>query len=549
MKKLTDAEFKTKLANNNPFVEAIGEYINSSTPIRCICKICGNEMDANPARILRGAICRTCAIKRNSDKARKTNEEFLNDLHDKNPDVTPLEEYLGNKVKILVKCNTCGNTWRATPANLLSGRSCRLCGIEKCRNALRLSNDEFIERVQAINPNIEVLEDYINTTTKIEFKCKICNYMWRSRAGAVLSGHGCPNCGGSKRKEHSTFITELMNINPFIEVLDTYINARTKILCRCTKCNNKWYAAPDKLLQGIGCPQCDKRNKTSFPEQAVLFYILKFFPDAINRYHGDLGAFEIDVYIPKIKLGIEYNGVYYHKNPQRDIIKYTLCKNIGIKLISIVESNTQIINTKADKAILRQKPYNYKTLDECIIDLLNYLDCKADVNTYRDSISIREMYYSNLGKSSLEAKFPDIALEWLYSKNGQITPKMVSYGCNDKYWWKCKECNHEWEATISDRTCSGKGCPVCKTKKIAKKLSKTNEEFVSELKEINPYIIPLENYQRTHTNILFKCLRCENEWKAAPANVLRGKDCPICSRIRGVEKMTITKRNKANNQS
>ena len=48
--------------------------------------------------------------------------------------------------------------------------------------------------------------------------------------------------------------------------------------------------------------------------------------------------YEIDIYIPSKKIGIEYNGYYSHKKKQdKDIAKKQIMENIGINLIVIKE--------------------------------------------------------------------------------------------------------------------------------------------------------------------------------------------------------------------
>ena len=44
------------------------------------------------------------------------------------------------------------------------------------------------------------------------------------------------------------------------------------------KFGHKWKAIISNRYHGRGCPECRKQLKTSFPEQAVFFYIKKSFP-------------------------------------------------------------------------------------------------------------------------------------------------------------------------------------------------------------------------------------------------------------------------------
>ena len=56
--------------------------------------------------------------------------------------------------------------------------------------------------------------------------------------------------------------------------------------------------------------------------------------------------------------------------------------------------------------------------------------------------------------------------EWDYEKNAPLTPDDVSYGTNDKVYWKCS-INHSWPAAISSRTGYKKAkCPYCGNKRI-----------------------------------------------------------------------------------
>ena len=65
-----------------------------------------------------------------------------------------------------------------------------------------------------------------------------------------------------------------------------------------------------------------------------------------------------------------------------------------------------------------------------------------------------------------------------------------------------------------------------------------------QLRQVNPNIEPLEPYKTTPTPILCRCLVCQNEWPAAPANLLRGRKCPKCSKKAAAVKISETKKGK-----
>ena len=59
---------------------------------------------------------------------------------------------------------------------------------------------------------------------------------------------------------------------------------------------------------------------------------------------------------------------------------------------------------------------------------------------------------------------------------------------------------------------------------------KTTEQYKTELKNVNPNIICLEEYVNNKTKILHKCLKCGYEWKVFPSNILsNNSNCPNCA--------------------
>ncbi len=121
-------------------------------------------------------------------------------------------------------------------------------------------------------------------------------------------------------------------------------------------------------------------------------------------------------------------------------------------------------------------------------------------------------------------------LSRLKKKNPNIIVTGEYVDLQTKTLHKCLICGTEWNA-IPSKILIGKecGCPLCSRKSINIKLTKTNEEYLSELKSLNIKIQPLEPYQKNHKKILHKCLVCNYEWLIRPDNILHGKGCPNCA--------------------
>lgn len=119
----------------------------------------------------------------------------------------------------------------------------------------KMTNEEFIFKLEAKRNDVIALGEYVDSNTKILFKCKKCGNEWLAKPTNILFGKGCPNC--SRKKSHDVFIKEVFNINPHIEVIDRYIKDNTKILFKCKKCGNEWYQTPNNILNNkCGCPIC-----------------------------------------------------------------------------------------------------------------------------------------------------------------------------------------------------------------------------------------------------------------------------------------------------
>jgi very-short-patch-repair endonuclease len=65
--------------------------------------------------------------------------------------------------------------------------------------------------------------------------------------------------------------------------------------------------------------------------------------------------------------------------------------------------------------------------------------------------------------NNLLIKFPVVAAEWDYEKNGNLTPLDVTAKSGKRVWWKCKY-GHRWQSIISHRS-NGSRCPFCSRQK------------------------------------------------------------------------------------
>jgi DNA-directed RNA polymerase subunit RPC12/RpoP len=69
---------------------------------------------------------------------------------------------------------------------------------------------------------------------------------------------------------------------------------------------------------------------------------------------------------------------------------------------------------------------------------------------------------------TMASRYPHLIKEWHFTKNKPLTPYNITHGYNKKVWWKCSKCSTLWQATPNNRGCNSSGCPECKKKIILK---------------------------------------------------------------------------------
>lgn len=303
----THEEFLKEVQERNPTVNVLGKYINSHTKILCECKKCGFKWDISPSHLVYDIRkCPKCSGRY------KTQEDFEKQVFQINPNIQVIGKYINSNTKISFKCKICHHEWIARPNSILDGTGC-----PSCAGNIKLTHEEFLDRMNKNKPNIEILGKYVNCKTKILCKCKICNFEWET-VPMVLNKekHGCPSCANVARKTHNSFIKELNNINPNIEIKDTYKRMKSKILCECSICKHQWYSTGDALLQYRGCPKCYKSKGEEkiekFLTKNMIEYISqKTFKELVGVNNGLL---RFDFYLPMHNIAIEYQGQFHDGN-------------------------------------------------------------------------------------------------------------------------------------------------------------------------------------------------------------------------------------------
>ena len=381
-------------------------------------------------------------------------------------------------------------------------------------------------------------------------------------------GYSCPYCSGHKALRG---FNDLETINPRLakEWHPTKNNSLTPFDVTAGSGKRVWWLCPlgheyqatihDRNSDDTQCPICRAKSQTSFPEQAILFYVKKLYPDAIGKYKEIFEqSMELDIYIPSIRLGIEFDGANWHNSTEqfkREKKKYALCQAHRITLIRVKENTELQWYGVADTIYYIPKVRTYTKLEETINAILDSIDPASNMWTRKNPLCFHSTIRANLERdradilnylceieNSLAETRPDVVKCWDYSKNGNLSPSMFTVSSNQIVRWKCPNCGHEWQSSINSMTRPGRfGCAECSksrrgityTKQVVKKvgsLAETKPDLANEWHptkngDLSPYDISSGRFQP----VWWLCPQCGHEWMASPNNRKRGVGCPCCS--------------------
>lgn len=386
--------------------------------------------------------------------------------------------------------------------------------------------------------------------------CKEHGHKWEAAlASRARLNSGCPVCSGRvPDKGVNDFATLMPDVakewhptkNGDMTASDVTLHSGRRVWWQ-DQYGHEWIATPASRAVGTGCPTCKNRGKTSFPEVAAYFYIIKEFPDAMQHHnpsYDDFGNMSVDIWIPSIRTAVEYDGEAWHQEEERDLRKDMACFNNGIRLIRIREPNCINYQSPLMTIIVRDGYYDNGSLTKAIRELMHELGASDDdVDVDRDEDAIIELMGVVEYKRTPAYLFPDVANEWNREKNGSLTPYMFTPGSSKKVWWVCGKCGNEWKTAISVRCIDGCGCPECGRKTISLKRSmpKSGRSLADKRPEIAAMWHPTKNGMLTPNDVTMHskrivwwvCPKCGDEWQQSViyrCNASRSV-CGKCSRV------------------
>lgn len=164
--------------------------------------------------------------------------------------------------------------------------------------------------------------------------------------------NGCPVCGGKKvvsgfndlQSQFPDIAAEFDEAKNRVAATEVYCKSGLSFWWRCsTNSKHTWNTRINhRTIAGTNCPKCVSR--TSVAENELFHILKKWIPD-LEQGRRDLleRTLEVDLYSEKLRVGVEFCGVYWH-NPSKfpkvhahDTEKRELAERNGFTLFTVWE--------------------------------------------------------------------------------------------------------------------------------------------------------------------------------------------------------------------
>ncbi len=249
-------------------------------------------------------------------------------------------EFKGMHVKHKFRCGA-GHEWEACPSDIGQGRWCRLC--YNARTAERLSKDiKWVQGLAAARGGVCLDAVYLGYGVKRKFRCSE-GHEWLAKPGWLSNNHTwCPVCGDTKLSLEDLQAVAASRGGKCLSPV--YLGAREKHEWECER-GHRWEALTLNVVNNkTWCPRCH----VSGAVHEILTFVESLGLKTVVNDRKAIAPLELDVYVPELKFGLEYNGLYWHSeaagdhtgtdyDPLRHIKKFRACRDAGVALLAVFE--------------------------------------------------------------------------------------------------------------------------------------------------------------------------------------------------------------------
>ena len=400
------------------------------------------------------------------------NPELAKQWHPtKNGKLTPYDVTPNSSKKIWWKCpKGVDHEWKISVYRRSSGGNCPVCSNQKVvlSNCLSTLNPELAKQWHPTkNGKLTPYDVGAGSGKLVWWKCpEGDDHEWKTTIKSQ-SKKGCPICIGSKVVRSNSLATLYPELakqwhptkNGDLTPYDVRPGSNKKVWWKCSRFDEHiWKTSIIERTKGTGCPKCN--YPTSTPELRIFCELKSIFYSTQHR--TIILGHEVDIYIPELNFGIEYDGVYWHKDKMQKDQEKNIALQSEILLLRLrekglqklsktdIELKTNNISVVSIKKILRSILKNRKIESSEVLDRIHkYLKCKDWIAS--DNFNkLQTERNSVVFEKSISFLFPDLAKEWHPTKNEPLLPEHFTPGSHKKVWWQ-NHLGYEWQAPICYR--------------------------------------------------------------------------------------------------
>jgi hypothetical protein len=129
------------------------------------------------------------------------------------------------------------------------------------------------------------------------------------------------------------------------------------------------------------------------------------------------------------------------------------------------------------------------------------------------------------------SEFAEVAREWHLTLNGDLTPDVVPAHAPIKGWWRCP-CDHDYLASVRNRTSLGRGCPYCANRRLGygNDLASRFPAIAAEFHRTrNDSLTPDAILAGSSTRCWWRCPAGHDYETTVTSRTRSGTACPYCA--------------------
>mgnify|MGYP005702278633 CR=1 FL=1 len=345
-------------------------------------KAVDHEWEASVNKRSSGRNCPVCfgqkVVKSNSLLV--THPEVAKEWHPtKNGQLTPNLVRCQSNQKVWWKCDKADDhEYQARIADRIN-HECPACSGRMVvrSNSLGTKNPELSKQWHPTkNGNLTPFDVTEGSNEIVWWKCDVeDDHEWQAEINNRKNNPGCSVCRGLTVVKSNSLATLNPNLakqwhpkkNGNLTPLDVTLNSGKKVWWKCNRVNDHEWLAQISNRNISECPYCTLTPQSK-QELTITFELIRFFED-INpkgfktRVNGKLKS--IDIYIPELKLGIEFDGSYWHKDKAAlDKLKTEQLESQGFEIFRIREEPLKRI---FEDDIMSKQPFSAKQVANDIL--------------------------------------------------------------------------------------------------------------------------------------------------------------------------------------